>query len=864
MFNYLIQYATENIWCAPEQDLQYIVQPARITPLGGVWGKVRVGWRQIALPVASTRFHVYQIGQIHPLLLGLFPAKDQWMTLAETCNLQKMMADVYAVTGVQMPRFQIWYRVLEDKNIILAIKEQDRVPINLDTTPIYLRVYSNEYFASRESDPLNDYVEVAGAIPTSTQQLLDLQTKYEAARNLPGHVYAFVNGYKVSGIDLFTAKLGDVVEYVYDSSIKLVIDFKISELQTFASDLDEKVKYLLHYAGYGSGTIDYQDDIDVFVYKPMPNNRHLGVYYHRNAPNGDAMRMVTHKDYSVPVDYVYAYGASHPDFGSAEDMYLRLHIRKAGMFRPLVFENSRIFELYKLDDAAVRGAMLGIDSTVDVWRAPALEASAYTEIMRWSNSRNSGCLTPVIVQEALGYNAISKLIGDTPKFTRTESSRRVVDVPYGLQSRATAYEYDAAGKLISWYSHTEGSIYAARNNDARLIEMISGFVNDRIDEDLGSQTVTLDPTANYRMYRCPIVNGVATEQWTDVTGSSMYAIVNGTLTWLIDQTKYLTLVRGDKMSLGATLDLPVYRGVLSFTLQVRQARNGVVNTYPLNVPLGELDLFLNGYSLIEELDYFVRDLNRVVITNKRFLVNPETDNQRIQVRMTGFCNPDLSRTLPADDGFVVDGMLSFNNRYDVRDDKVMRFIAGGVLYDRSELKFPEDQTPMIVPDVPNGTPYLIRDIIVPLRGLTADDTYSLRAKSLVIDKQVSDYMTEKYPQPIPPLPNVIPEMYPIYSPFCCRLMQDLLSGSLWDDRLRDQYGSELVVELCAPYLDLLRFDPTQTAQNIDYRYVIVHPHNLTRVVSMDIYLYKFLRRAVQYYLSDRVALSEFISVAPSS
>ena len=291
MTDFLVEHALDNVWCAPRQDMQAIVQPARITPPLGVWNTVKVLWRTFDLPVKGARFHVYTVGQLHPLLLGLFPIENHWVSMAAVCNKQKMIVDLYVSSGMQLPRFESWYMVTADKALVIAVLEQDIVPIKLEHETLYFRVYTNAWFNNRRGDPANRFVQVEGSRPLNPQMILDLQHRFEETLTLPGYTYSFVNGMKVSKIDLFTVNVGDVVEYVYDGSIKHVIDFTVGDLRFFSSTLDTEQKYLLHYLGLGDKTIDYHDDIDFFIMKNLSADRYKGVYLHRNRPEGKAVRM---------------------------------------------------------------------------------------------------------------------------------------------------------------------------------------------------------------------------------------------------------------------------------------------------------------------------------------------------------------------------------------------------------------------------------------------------------------------------------------------------------------------------------------------------------------------------------------------
>ena len=863
MYNYLIDHALRNVWCTPDQDTQSIMQLARLTPKEGVWSRVQIMWREYVLPEPQVRFHVYQIGQIHPLLLGLLTVREKWVTLAQSCNDEKMIVDLFVASGIEFPRTQAWFMVTRDKNLVVAVKAQKSIPVDLGYFDLNMRVYSNAYFNSDRSDPLDDFVRVEGGLMQTKAQILDLQTKFEAYKKLRGQVYAFVNGFKVHTISLLNVKIDDTAEFVYDSSIYKVVDFKIADLKTFESTLDLRTKYLLHVAGKADDNIDYQDDIDVFLIESTANNGHSGVYYHRRAV--DAMRNLTHRDYSIPVQNLLSFTLSQTPVKNLNKMYLRFHFRRSGYQRPLVNEHNRIKELYKLKDLDIRKAMLGVDAVVPNWRAATLEASAYTRIMRSPGALTDGKASDNVhvdakmVEDAYGYNAIAKLIGDTPSNTRIYSGLTLVDMPYGLQSNATVWEYDANGLLLGFYNHVQGSVYACTNKSAKRVEVMSGLAGELVEQFYGTEEVTLDPNLNYRFYTAPIVAGVVGKVWTDVTDSSQYDIVNNKVHWMIDRTKYQTIVRTDARVLAYSFTMQPTDGIFLFTLTNSEKRGTTTSKRVMEILMGELDIFLNGRSLVEGVDYF-RVGFQVMIVCKKHMVDVFVKAQRITVRFSGFARADGTVEPRQEAGFVDHGMLSRNRRYDIRDDKVLRIVAGGRLYDRTELEFSEKDSGVYPKSIPNGTPYHIRDIVVPMRSLTPTDTYDLRAKSIVVDQAISDYMTIKLPEPVKSNPNIIPGRYEVVSPFIQKILADLQSKVLDDERIYGHFNDTVVFELCKPYEYLLPFDPTQEEAAVDPNYVVIHPHLSPNVVDMGIYQNRFLARVVKLYSNGLIDLTPFIRV----
>ncbi len=211
MYDFLVDHALKNVWCTPEQDMQAIVQPKRISPVEGVFNKIEVLQRARRLPLQATRFHVYSIGQLHPLLMNLFPVMRTWTKMSEACSKQSLIADIYVNSGIQFPRCEVWYMVTGEKDLIIAVKDQRaNIPAaDLRFHTLYMRVYSNNYFNTLRADGPNEVVYVEGGTLVDLSAITALQTSYLSWRAKPGLTSAYVNGYLVSEINLITVKPGD-------------------------------------------------------------------------------------------------------------------------------------------------------------------------------------------------------------------------------------------------------------------------------------------------------------------------------------------------------------------------------------------------------------------------------------------------------------------------------------------------------------------------------------------------------------------------------------------------------------------------------------------------------------------------------
>jgi hypothetical protein len=853
MADYLVKQAIQNVWCTPEQDQQSIIKLGKITRYGGVYSKVDVMWRQYALPVAGVLFHCYQIGNLSPHHLGLTTpaAPGVWIRMDAACEKEETIIDLYTVSGRQSPRILAWYTVTQDNDLVVAVQKHNRVAVDYDNEALYMRVYHNAYFGSIRRDVTRDYIEVRGALPRNTDDILAIQAGYNSARE-KGYTYAFVNGYLVDRIDLLTVVSGDVVEYVYDGSIYAVEDLVIGNLPVFDSTLDAKRKYLVHATQALKTNITYHDDVDVFLFKKSPQGRFNGLYFHRN--QRDAVRQVTHADFSIAIPYLDSFLNTLEDWTDLNDLTIRLQMRNSGYSRPLVNEANRIKELYKLPDVDLVNAMIGVDATVPEWTAAHLEASSYTAIMRASTA----AITPALAQDAFGYNAMSQILAPTPQFVKNVSGLGLVDIPPNLQYRSTVFEFDFDGYLLGWYNHALGSQWTTRNPGTRLVQILSGYGVKGLDEKYGQQGATIDANLDYRMYNCTIVNGTPDNLWRDVTDTNLYAISGNGLSWLTSASTTYTMVRSNLDFLCYDLDLPMQGGLLEFTLTSSQDRGTGPKNTVMQVQMGELDLWLNRRALVEGIDYIV-NFPKIVIINKKYIDNTKT-NQKITVRFCGHAKADLSRAVLGDRGFVSHGVLSNNDKFDIRDDKVLHIAVAGGVYDRSELMFAEEHSGVNVEGVPNGSPYVVRDVVVPMRGTTNAKTYELRDKALVTDQHVSDYLTMKLPPPAYTEPNAIEERYPVYSPFVSALIDDLHSKVFSDPRIFDHYNDDVLRDMCRYYEPLLDFEPTREPNKADERFVSVQAYYRDTVTNLGLFEYRFLSRAVSLYLNNAVVLSQFVTV----
>lgn len=865
MTNVLLRHAMENVWCVPEQDNQYTFSGYRISHSRAEVNRFVLMNRSVDLPVNGVRFHVYQIGQLHPSIAGLLPPKHDWYAeiwqpLSVAVNYRKTYVDLFTDDGHQLPRYKSWYMFTRDRCLLLAVERDRHYNINYLTDRVYLHLYRNAYFRSLPADEQTDTLYTEGQLIRNTDDILAMQARHDLLVQKPGFVSVYRDGLYIDKPDIVNLSIGHRVEMIYDASFKKKVVFNVSQLPSFRSSLDNKNKYLLHHQDLSNTTVDFIDDIDVHVFYERAPNRFVGRYYHRNLR--DSLRNVTHRDYSIPVDAVThlcnSLAAELGITGTIEysKFYIELKIRHSGTNRPLVFDHQRIFELYKLPDHLVLEALVGSNATVAEWTAAALETSGYCKLMRASDSE----LTLPLVQEAYGYHSLSRVIGDSPLKTTDHSGFKKVSLPYAYRDHATIYEYDVTGRLLGYHYHQSSSEYLAASPVCSMVEAYVGKGNHQPHLVFGKDNLQLSTKYSYRVYMCYENGGIGDNQWKDITGSEHYRVENNKLIWNNLEFGYLLMVKFDDSFLAYDLELQPVAGTYYFTFSQMEDRDGDANYlhYQLGVPYGEMDLFLNGYPLIQGLDYRV-EFPKVYILNKKWLKgNVHTDAQSVHVRMTGFCRRDMTMEPMEDYGFIEHGTVSDNVRFNVRDDRVLRINIGGKIVCREDVRFAENDNLNDPFNLLNGSPYQVRDRVIPMLGLTTEDTYSLRAKSKVVDKHVSDYLTIKLPEQPRISPNVIPSKYYLISPFACHLLHDLMAGNLNDEIIGKTITVNQIIAICERYKDVMRFDPAVIEDAYDPAYVTVIPHGLDTVVSLDLYLFRFYLTATKLYCKDRVDISAFV------
>lgn len=846
--DYLVDYAYRNIWCSPGMDRQHIVAPTRVTRKWGALANIRIGRREYNLPTPQGYWHVFVIGELPPFLVGMDEIRMKWVSARAHSINTSLLIDIYTGPGKRIPSHKCYFLYTREGNLILAVPDMPIIDTLGEVQP-YIRWRSNTWFDSLDAVAMNAGIEIEGYTFTDNNSFYAYQQKWRTAKtSTPGYAMAYVNGKRIKDINQVTCKQDDIIEYVLDKSVREVKEFKLKDLRTFVSDLDKKDKYLIARDGLGS-VIDYYDDVDFFLLRYTTEFVYDGLYYHQNQL--DAVRMVTHRDYAIATPYVGSIVDAEEFWQLYHDIRVEVVIRHGGYRRPLVYNAQRIKELFKLPYQKRINAMIGEDAHVSVWKAAALENSAYCKTM----AALEGEIDRPLARDALGYHAISRIVGDLPQKVPLSQLARWLQLPWNAVRLGTIFEYNASGLLLGWYPHDYSLEYLINNPTAMYFEAFTGKSSAADYTIYDVEDYELDERVDYRFYVCTIWNNIPRNDWKDVTGdTSFYEVVDGKVQWKINTAQKKGAIRCDARTYIKDFELSYRDRALAFSVISKEdmivADDETELEAMVEIPFGQVDVFLNGRTLIENLDYYM-SWPEIAIVNKEYLLADRV--QYVTVRGRGFCDKEFKRELAKDWGFIAHRSISNNFRFNLHDDQVSRVVIGGQLYSRTELAWAEDGA-QLPASIKNGSPYQVTNPIIPMRGLTSLDTYEWRDKSWAVDKEIEDYLSLYLPQDPGPLPNPIQGWYRVYSPLCTKLIYDMVDGVINMNEFKEEYSLDWLRERMRGYDWLLKYDPA-LKEEVDLQHVIIHPHPENGPIHLNIYQYRLLDRVIQVMLNGRVSIN---------
>lgn len=798
--NPLVDYAFKNMWGNPELDSQHQIKLARVSGDQGFVNDFAYGGKRRYLPKTFTFMHLFSLGGLDTGFWNLgsrnqswYPV-DTWVTAAEYSTKRGVALDFYKADGSMFPREEVYIMPCFDGFTFVCVPRNDNFPLPIDKS-FYMHCYTtdiNTAIISPENLPKFSFGYVGG-IYLKQEDMDRCVLNYNAWLKFDMGMVSFYHNGTLKPINSVTPVAGDLIEACYDPSIEMIVSYDYSTMPDYFSTLDQKRKVIL-FPGFNEvpRMYRYYDDCHFFIRNKRNNN---GYYYNRNSE--DACRQLTHQDYGMAAAYVEFLGnrliAEDPTKKTTmKDIQITVAYHATRWKFELGPTSSRINELYLLEDhAKILDAMTGANSNVVEWRAATLEGAPTNKVL----NSIAPALNSTTVREGLGYHGCSVAMSNSPLYmpyitpgqpgfndiypTPPYTSGLGYLIPPTFIENSTAYEYDINGLLLRLQGVLNRESYLP-NEGTAYVEWVLGRATTWLDYKVTQLDAKLKCNYGFRVFKAPWAidpnwqpdvdpvenevkistdgknpyppngaelrilrygeiptpidpdlpeGGYVAGDWVDITDTDEYHVENGYVVWDFDTVNFVGLVVFDSAHLYNEFNLTHIDNTLTF---------GITHQWPIGGPLvtiepGQLDIWMNRHPLIENVDYIL-DFPNVYIINKMWLVDGP---QFIQYRGTGLSRNGLVNT--SELGFVADGVLGYNGRYNVRIDRPTKTIVGGRLYMTQTLDQAEDIHHGHNLNMLNGWPYEVKHIYSANKYVDMFNTYWGYEDAIEVDKRVSDY-----------------------------------------------------------------------------------------------------------------------------
>lgn len=834
--DWLTRHAVDNVWQRPHQDMALNIKGCRISERGGAVGHITDGFQAIPLP-GKGFWHVFHMGKLHARGGNLNVPPNGWYKLSACINEFSCFMMVYSAYGLTVPAGLVRVRRTAVGAIILAIPDTDRYSW-AEKGDVFWRIYPG--YSGGSNAPVIQPTRVTYYQVSTLEMRQNIVNDYAAqVASRKGYVSAWVNGRRVKNLTIDSMAAWDDVEILLDGRVRRFHDFVCGNLKTFNSTLDGMRKYLLHLPKEPENRWSFANDVELEIF-----HGEEGRYYAQNMHRD--VRQLTFNDLSIPTErIVQMVDKFSQPVSDLDTLVFRLIIREDYLQLPVTYSNARVHDLYRLTDAQIVGAISGANANLAEWRGASLEEAMVNKLAaaRYEN------ITRAMATEAYGYNAASYYAANTPTKLTLDAMGWGCQLPELLAASSTVYEYDATGMLLGSCYHSDDLQYYASNPNCRLVEAIAGRAGDAVRVVDNAPDFAVLPGENVGLWIRKIVAEAPTDDYYPAVEGKDYVRSADHIVWKVDRTRRHPTVIYDDKHLFFEATFMVSEGEIRIPIV---ARNNQGNVRTLWLEMETVEVWLNQHPLVYGIDYVVK-WPEIVVVNKIF-INDGVAN-KIAVRARGV----TGKARVPKTGFITSGLISNNSRYDVKDDKVVRIVAGGSLMHRSDLVFREDNV-VGTNIIADGMPYSVDDPTVPLRDIVEGDTYVLRDSARDLDERVEGYLSNWLP--LTPPADVVPlkHWYHLYSPLLNKVIWDMLNGYLRpvEDDPDYRISSAQLDRLMAPYLDYLKFDPASIGH--DHRFVKIHPHCLYSVQTLTELQYALVDRVNARFLKGGVQINQYLKI----
>lgn len=827
------KFSLENIYNASRQDYQFSFKLYKVNKLP-IKRTAYVYNNNIRLPDDTNRYDVFVLGQIHPIYLNLIMDRkewfrDRWVKFSDDIMARNILLRLYDQNGKVYPIEYCYYSYIDERSMVIACNASIRETFNLTIEPAFIHMYSNSYYSLTNTPNLL----YRSAYVRNIQDIVSLQNWSNIALQSGGDVLVYVDGVYVDKIHP-AIKTPSYIDIIYDPSIIAKTYHPLASLRQFTSKKDNKPKYLVTDIFHKQDTIFY-DDIEIYIAKRGDILRE-GRYFYRHRDY--VLRNVTDKDISLYTAYVENMARLIDPSNNNIDVVT--YLRRSAMDKELVYSAWKIHELYKLPLDKQRSILDGTWYTIDDLRVENLEDNLYQDL---SNAKQLHEVTRELTTEVLGYNAAVYYLGYSYKEVNTQR----IDVPELYQRYSVVYEYDNAGKLLGYYNST-GPIYTINNDTCRYVEFLRGrkaYYLDRLYKH--NDLITLDPSYihDIALYKAYHQGSYRVSPWEDIT--SKYTITDGKIQLNETLGDNIYISYADRLAID-TIDYDIEDGFIHFPFVYEVMTENGIERKILDLPLGQIDVFIDGIRLHYGIDYIYKD-GYIGICNKEYI---NTDTPKIHVRAFGYLYKDTNYLI--DTGFIHQGAIGRNTTYDIRDDRNILVYIDGKLIRKENIIHADTDNLVRVNNIYNGKPYTVVENFVGIRDASSLPTHPYYLKAKAKDEEFSRFFTQVSPEPQTQSFQVIQSKHVLYSPILSKLIIDMKQGSMPGQIYMTPYDDQSVLEYIENNYGYLKsFDPLFL--NLDPTYIEIHPYIKKETIDLNIFQYRYLERVVKLIGQDKVTLS---------
>jgi hypothetical protein len=827
MLDHLEKTYFNRVWNATKDHGQanFVLNKAASRPQ---LGAVPVSLSVVGLPTTGTVYAVYRAPiEVFGRFIHLLPY--QWINAGDVLTKQAITLSAYTAVGQMIPNQAIYaYYDPQRSLVLIAIGSIFTKTCTGDSYPnLYMTVYRD---TSRQTPVVRQlYQSTAPAVVTAA--LHDAMLHYTAG------TMVYVNGWLYDPTTIPPLSVTDVVEIISDPDIVGYCDLFLDDNQTgYYSQKFGEYREILHIpkALNPNNYVITHDTITIGIFDAVNNK---GVYGHRVDPH--ALEAISHNDFSMGRTTLQAFQQGL----GAPSIKVRLYVRYSTNPIDLVDNINHLQDLYVLPDDEIKKQLAGLSlHPITEWNAAYLEQSGYLSLV-YDYPSFTGDDVLQSYSDAMGYYDVASTLSQAMHYYTYKGDAVEITKPrrlIGYPCQALVY---ANGRKIPDYSVV---IADCGNSTVKLT-----FKPDTYIDVNATMAVYLTEGGN----RTPISFNPTTAAPTLSLDTDDYTLVKivsydtPQAIWQNTTTKgyhslpvspgdYHMVVNADN---SVTLSVnPVHYGDHFYLVPYGGMSSGVysldsylANKQPIIIPLttsdqdnnlfplvgyATLEIYLNGYRLVEGLDYSCDPVmgssddvlqTLLVITNEDYL-HLESSGNMLEIVVHG------DAVVSSDKGYVI------NNQFHRHEPPMLWSASCGRAYAHGLLVSGVTEVGDVVTSpqpLDQGIPYLLEwSLPFSVKKLMATVLFAPDTDLRTRIFKVLNGTPPSYPPTV-----VLSHLFALYSPYLAAIITDVATGVLTlvnevkDDQFLKQFNA---------YALLLSRDPVLLGNNplIDRRFVTLAAH----------------------------------------